>query len=171
MCNIQWGTFKCNDCVNIATLHGIFNVHRWSSSEFSTRKWKIITLTSVGFEPATFGLLVQRSNHWATRPDGITRKNFIYERSIYLRCNIPTIVRFEYLKNGGMEGTSIWFRNIHTRTVRPRSSVVRALNYSSNPKVVGSIPTEVRVMIFRSLGEEKLGRSSSMNKQWGSYYA
>ena len=27
---------------------------------------KIITLTSVGFEPATFGLVVQHSNHWAT---------------------------------------------------------------------------------------------------------
>ena len=31
---------------------------------------KIISQTSVGFEPATFEWLVQHSNHWATRPDG-----------------------------------------------------------------------------------------------------
>ena len=49
----------------------------------------------------------------------------------------------------GMEGTSIWFRNITTWTVRPRSSVVIE-RWTSNPKVAGSNPTEERVIIFRS---------------------
>ena len=54
----------------------------------------------------------------------------------------PTIVTFQYLKYCGMGGTSIWFQNIDTRTVRPRSSVVRALN-SSHPielKRPGTLP-------------------------------
>ena len=50
-----------------------------------------------------------------------------------------------------------------------RYSTVRSLNriyYDSNPKVAGSNPTEVKVMIFRSLGVEKLGRTSSMNIEY-----
>ena len=34
--------------------------------------------------------------------------------------------------------------------------------WTSYPKVAGSIPTEVGVMIFRSLGVDKLGWTSSM---------
>ena len=64
-------------------------------------------------------------------------------------CKIPTIVTFEYLEYMWYGRNPRVFRNINTRTVRPRSSVA------------GSIPTEVGLMIFRSPGVEKFGRTSS----------
>ena len=39
----------------------------------------------------------------------------------------------------------------------------KPLYLTSHPKVAGSNPTKVKVMIFRSPGVEKLGRTSSMN--------
>ena len=90
---------------------------------FSTpREPKILTLTLVGFEPTNFGLLLQRSNHWATRSDGSSI-------DIYLHV-APQLER-----------------------------------WTSNPKVAGSNPTEVRVMIFRSPGVAKT-RKNFIYEHW-----
>ena len=122
------------------------------TSSAKTSCWQLVNrlvtiCLQICYKLCVFTCVVQRSNHWATRPDGssidISEPN---AGSFY-----TTISEISILEASGL--VAQWLER-----------------WTSYPKVAGSNPTEVRVMIFRSLGVEKLGRTSSNIKYINKHY-
>ena len=80
---------------------------------------------------------------------------------IYPSCKLPTIVAFLHL-NLYWYGRSQHMAPKYLYSNRQGLVAQWLERWTSYPKVAGSIPTEVGVMIFRSLGVDKLGWTSSM---------
>ena len=107
------------------------------------------TLTRVGIEPTTFGLDLRRSTDWATRSDGSrpwevkmlksrqwtctsTRKGYVYT-FIHVHCR-----DFNIFTSHGLLPSDLVAQSVERRRC--------------NPKVVGSIPTLVRVFLCPCVG-------------------
>ena len=124
------------------------------------------TLTRVGIEPTTFGLDLRRSTDWATRSDGSrpwelkmlksrqwtctsTREGYVYTNvgrvALFAKVCINVIVLvhvhcrdFNIFSSHGLLPSDLVAQSVERRR--------------SNPKVVGSIPTLVRVFLCPCVG-------------------
>ena len=94
-----------------------------------------ITLTRVGIEPTTFGLDLRRSTDWATRSDGSRPWELKMLKSRQWTC---TSTRKSTRLTWGLLPSDLVAQSVERRR--------------SNPKVVGSIPTLVRVFLCPCVG-------------------